>query len=205
MFDKYQDVYKKNEFVYYNNGWDDVSYKPVLLNGQGKISESLLTADALYFVAGFTPTPGAEYPDTTHETTGAYWIVTGVDELLGYTFTTGDLTNQTAKNGSLMLWGTQGWVLYGDTVNPNLYLRLDGTKPMEGPLNMDNHIIQHVPAGTEDHHAATFGQVKAKANQSDLDNHTSNTSNPHSVTAAQAGAPTGSWNWDGTTLHITIP
>jgi len=41
--------------------------------------------------------------------------------------------------------------------------------------------------------------------QTNLNSHTDKTDNPHSVTASQVGAPTGSWSWDGTTLNITIP
>ena len=35
--------------------------------------------------------------------------------------------------------------------------------------------------------------------------HENSRSNPHNVTAAQVGAPGGSWTWNGTTLAITIP
>ena len=38
-----------------------------------------------------------------------------------------------------------------------------------------------------------------------LASHADAINNPHSVTAAQVGAPGGSWTWNGTTLAITIP
>jgi hypothetical protein len=50
--------------------------------------------------------------------------------------------------------------------------------------------------------------LATKADASNLTSHTSNTSNPHSVTAAQVGNTTAQWNADkiqGITVHTTAP
>jgi hypothetical protein len=198
------DRFTKGEHIVTSIGPVDAG-KPIILDGTGKIDPSLVSASALYFVGGFTPTPSVEYPDTTTETPGAYWVVERVDVNLGYTFQSGDLQGLTAKNGSLMLWGTGGWTLLNDTINPDLYLRTDGSVAMSASLPMGGNRVVNMAEPVDDTDAVTFGLHKLKADQSDLDSHTGDTNNPHNTTAAQVGAPEGSWTWDGTTLAITIP
>jgi hypothetical protein len=104
-----------------------------------------------------------------------------------------------------MLWGTGGWTLLNDTINPDLYLRTDGAVAMQANLPMGGNRVANMAEPVDDTDAVTFGLHKLKADQSDLDAHTGDTNNPHNTTAALVGAPEGSWTWDGTTLAITIP
>ena len=129
--------------------------KGVKLNPSGKIDESMLEIGGLTFIGSWTPTSGAEYPDTAGVEPGSFWMVSGVDSVNGYTFTGGDLAGQTAYNSDTMLWGSDGWMLKTVSVDPDMYYRLDGVSPITADFQAGGHKLVNVAEPTTDDDAAT--------------------------------------------------
>lgn len=174
--------FRENEHVQQSTGSPDAN-KPVILDSRGKLDPSISGSGA-YPVSGWTPTSGNEYPDPTGHTPGAWWLVEGVDNTNGYTFTGGDLAGLTAHNGNAMIWGESAWILLPLELAPTDYYKIDGSVAIIAPFAGGGQLISNIADGVADTDAATKGQ---------LDTHIGNTSNPHSVTAAQVGAdPVGS-------------
>ena len=193
------DSYLKTDHLVVSSGVADRG-KPVVLDGTGKLHSSLIPSGTYYPVGPFTPTGGAEYPDTSGHTPGATWFVSGVDDSTGYEFTGGDLIGQTVYNDDRMIYGEASWVIEKREDNSQDYYRLDGTKSITAPFAGGNQQFKNAANGVDDKDLVTKEQLDTKADQSSLDttntnlsNHTSNTSNPHNVTATQVGAdPAGS-------------
>jgi len=154
------DLFNKDNFVTISAGLADVG-KPVLLNAQGQLDASLLDQSSFYYVTAFTPSTGAEYPDTTGETQGAFWVVQGL--AAEYTFAdAGDLIGHKVNNGDFMVWGSAGWSIMVGEMNPLLYYRLDGTMAITGAFAGGDQQIKQIANGTENTDAINLQQLNTK-------------------------------------------
>ena len=180
------DYYRQTAFIDESTGSADAG-KPIVLDTNGKVHYSMLDSGA-YPVGSFTPTAGDEYPDSTGHRAGAYWMVTGVDESAGYTFTGGDLAGETVYNDNALQFGDGVFVIVRIGMDATEYYKLDGSQPLTAPFNAGGQKITQIADGTDDTDGASMGQLNTKASQADLDSHVSDTANPHGVTAAQVQA-----------------
>ena len=151
------EYYRQDEFIVNSSGQTDAG-KPIKLNGSGKIDATML-GDGSYLVGAFTPVAGTEYPDTTGHRPGAWWLITGVDSVNGYTFTGGDLQGQTAYNGNAMMFGETAWVLFEIDILPTDYYKLDGTQPIEADFAGGGYKISDIADGTEDTDGVSVQQM----------------------------------------------
>ena len=125
--------FTETEHIIVSAGAGD-SGKPIVLNAEGQIDASMIDASTFYYVAPFTPAAGAEYPDTTGETHGAFWVVQ--DLTADYTFVDpGELLGLVVRNGDFMVWGSAGWSIMRGEMNPTLYYKLDGTLAITADFN----------------------------------------------------------------------
>ena len=155
------EYYKKSDHIDSSTGAADAG-KPIVLNGSGKVDPSMLDVGGFSYIGPFTPTAGAEYPDTTGLDPGAFWDIVGVDDAAGYTYTEGDLTGQTVYNGDYLLHGDQAWSIIEQTnFDPTLYYKLDGTMAITAPFAGGNQQYHNMAAGTEDAHGVNLGQLNA--------------------------------------------
>jgi len=86
--------------------------------------------DLIYLVGSFTPTIADEYPDITGVDKGASWVVIGVDDTNGYTFTAGDLAGKTVRNGGFMTLtndSPEEWVILKGASTPGEVLYTNPT------------------------------------------------------------------------------
>jgi len=157
--------FTKSEFISSSQGSADVG-KPIVLNNKGQIDSSMLEISTFYYVDIFTPSSSLEYPDPTNESSGAFWLVSNLTS--DYTFTTGDLTGETTKNGDLMLWSSNGWGLMETSLDPNLYYKLDGSQAITNDFNAGNYKLSNVKAGENDLDAVNYTQLNTKSNISHL-------------------------------------
>jgi hypothetical protein len=119
-------TYQKSEHISISNGIPDAG-KPIVLNSSGMIDSSMLDVSVFYYVGPFNPSncadpaTGCEYPDTTGENHGAFWVVQGLTT--DYTFVEGDLAGETVNNGDFMVWAVGGWSIMIGEMNPLLYYK----------------------------------------------------------------------------------
>lgn len=106
-------TYSKDEFI---DDFTGLANQPIITNLSGLIPPDLVDVLTFRFIDQFTPTGGAEYPDTTGQTagTGATWIVEGVGA--GYTFIAGDLAGETVYNDAWMVFGADNWILMHNVI-----------------------------------------------------------------------------------------
>ena len=147
------------DFVQIGQGIPDAN-KPIILNSQGVIDHSLLATETFYFVSTFTPVGGNEYPDTTGETSGAFWSTENLSS--PYVFLTGSLIGREITNNDLMVWGNAGWSIIKSDTNPLLYYKLDGSQGLTEDFNAASHKISSIANGVLDTDAASIGQLKLK-------------------------------------------
>jgi hypothetical protein len=152
------DVFFKNEFINFANGPTDQG-KPVVLNLNGKIDPSMLDVSVFYYVGSWTPAPNDEYPDTTNETYGAFWDITGIDPTNGYTFIGGDLAGKTINNADFLVHAVGGWSIMVSEMNPMLYYKLDGTSAITAPFAAGGQPLKNVADGTDAQDAVTINQI----------------------------------------------
>jgi len=141
--------YLKSNYISISNGAGDAD-KPVVTNADGLIDNSLVASTAFSLVGDWTPVNGNEYPTVVGLTTGDYFLITGVNTNTGYTYLTGDLVNETTFNSDQLTWTTNGWLTIQGNVNPDAYLRLDGTTAMVGDLDVGDNFLQLVKDGILD-------------------------------------------------------
>ncbi|RLB79047.1 MAG: hypothetical protein DRH06_00060 [Deltaproteobacteria bacterium] len=132
---------------------------PIILNGQGQIDASMLDVNSFHYVGPFTPADGAEYPDTSGQEHGAFWVVQALVD--PYLFTTGDLTGQTIPNGDFMVWAAAGWSIMAGEMNPTLYYLLDGSQSITGDFAGGGFQIKNIADGVEEDDGASVGQLAA--------------------------------------------
>jgi len=163
--------YTKDQFVDFSYGQTNM-FAPVKLNRYGLIDASMLTINNLVYQGGWNPSASTgEYPDT-NTLPGYFWDVFGVDDDYGYTFSTGDLAGKTVFNGYYMVWGQVSWSIIKVDMSPNLYYKLDGSTPLEAPLNAGQQRLSYVDDALDLTDVPNKGQVDEwLANKSNL-NHT---------------------------------
>ena len=126
-------IFTESEHIDFSNGVVDRG-KPIVLNSQGKVDESMISVSALYPVGTHNPSGGTEYPDTTNETPGAFWIVDGLTA--EYIFTSGPLAGKPTNNGDMMVLAeNDNWILMSLNMDPNTYYKLDGSNAITAPFS----------------------------------------------------------------------
>ena len=193
--------YKKADHIVKSAGSSSAG-KPIILNNEGKVDTTLL-GKGIYFVAMFTPTTGAEYPDAANEDIGAYWSVTGVDATVGYTFEGGDLVGEIIFNDDDVIKGSQGWgIIHAANVSHGFY-KLDGSIGISAPFAGGGQVISNIADGIDETDAASLSQVMDVFDA--IVNHEAHKDNPHTVTKSQVGLGAVP-NLDTTTAvaHVTL-
>ncbi len=176
----FSDAYLKTDHIQVSNGAVDGG-KPIVLDSDGKIDTSMIDVSTFYYVGSFTPTPGdytTEYPDTTGENHGAFWVTEGVDDTNGYTFTSDciecTLKDETIYNGDFMVWGVGGWSIMRSVMNPGLYIKKDKSVAFDNNSNplIVNGLISNVDDGVSNTDAVNVQQLNdGLSTKSDI-NHT---------------------------------
>jgi len=152
--------YDKNEFITTSSGSSDAG-RPVILNNLGYIDSSMLDITAFEYVAGWNPSGGTEYPDSTGHNGGAFWIVQGVSG--DYTFTGGDLNGITTNDGDFIVWNGSNWTHINHDVDPNAYYKLDGTMAITADFQAGGHKLTNAAAATNGSDVPRWDQVVAKS------------------------------------------
>jgi len=152
------DRYAKSEHIAESEGSQDAG-KPIILNQMGKVDVSMLDVQAMYIVGSFTPVSTAEYPDTTGETHGAMWSITGVDASSGYTFTGGDLAGLTGYNGDYMVYGTSSWLLIEGNLSETEFYKLNGSQSITAPFAGGGQQIKNIAPASEAGDAVEYSQI----------------------------------------------
>jgi len=151
--------YTKGEHIAVSLGTADAG-KPIILNPQGQIDTSMINASTFYYVGPFTPETANEYPDTTGESHGAFWVTQGLAAT--YTFQGGDLAGLNIDNGDFMVWGSVGWSIMRGEMNPLLYYKLDGSQAITAAFAGGGQQIKNIADGTDSTDAATVAQLDTK-------------------------------------------
>jgi len=162
------DYYQKNEFVDFSSGVGNAG-DPIVLDAQGQIDPSMLDVSVFHYVGTFTPVDTLEYPDTSGESYGAFWVIQGLSG--DYTFVGGDLIGKIISNGDFMVWAAAGWSIMAGEMNPILYYRLDGSQALTGPFAGGSQVITNIADGVQATDAATVGQASTMVNdlRNDMD------------------------------------
>ena len=172
------DVFDKTEFISVSGGTPD-SGKPIVLNSQGQIDPSMIDASTFYYVGAWDPSDASnpsEYPDTTGETYGAFWVVGALVNPdnpgaptgdLEYTFQSGDLAGKVIGIGDFMVWGTGGWSIMRGEMNPLLYYKLDGSQAITGPFAGGGQQFKNAAEGTDNSDLVTLSQLNNQTHEID--------------------------------------
>ena len=116
--------------------------KPIITSSlTGKIDSTLLDICGYVLQGNFTPSLQQEYPDTSTKDYGAFWVIDGVDDTNGYTYNTGDLSGETVYNNNLIMYGKDSWVLMKTVLDPEVYVKRDGSTIMVGDLSFGNQYL----------------------------------------------------------------
>ena len=159
----FKDYFKKDDFVSVGGDASDAG-KPVKLNSDGYIDESMVKKHAYQLVDEFTPIAGlgTEYPDPTAHEVGSFWVIKGVDSINGFTFSYGDLNNEIVYNGDNLIISEQGWLIIRGAVNPDAYYKLDGSKAIIADFNAGGFKISNMGDGVALDDAVTVAQWNTK-------------------------------------------
>ena len=158
----YHSEYVQNaNLVMYSPGPAAAGY-PVKLDPNGLLSNTMIKLPVVTVIGWFTPVPTLEYPEPEDLQYGYSWLIQGVHPTNGYTFLSGTLIGRTIRNGDILIYAMEGWIIQYDKLDVNAYLRRDGTYPMLGNLSMGDNRIIDVNDGIEDTDAATVRQLGTK-------------------------------------------
>ena len=133
--------YLKTDFIDHNTG---IAGQPVKTNSDGFIDNSLIQNTTYILKGQFTPDINNEYPNVSGLVTGDYFLINNVDINNGYTYQSGDIAGITVYNNDQLTYTNTGWILVPGNVNPDAYLRRDGTTSMLGNIDVNNHLIKNV-------------------------------------------------------------
>jgi len=133
--------YLKTDFIDHKTG---ISGQPVKTNSNGLIDNTLIESTSFTLKGQFTPEIGNEYPEVSGLVTGDFFLVINVDVNNGYTYQTGELQSETVFNNDQLTYSTSGWMVVPGNVNPDAYLRRDGTTSMFGDIDVNNHLVRNV-------------------------------------------------------------
>lgn len=151
------DIFLKTDHIVVSNGGEDAG-KPLLLDSNGKLHPSVVSSGP-YPVGSFTPTNGDEYPDTSTESVGAYWIIKDVDEVLGYTYLTGDLIGETVFNGNDIVYGATEWSIISIDLDVSDLYKLDGSQAITHPFSGGGQPFKNAAPATEAGDLIEYNQV----------------------------------------------
>ena len=151
------DAFLKTDHVVESAGGTDAG-KPIVLDNAGKLDPTI-AGSGLIFIAMFTPTAGTEYPDDTGYSHGSYWGIEGVDEVLGYTFTGGDLAGATLFNGDALVVGSEEWGYVNIGIDPNIYYPLDGSVAISAPFAGGGQQLKNIADGSDPTDAVALQQL----------------------------------------------
>ena len=152
-------IYNKDEFISTSAGSVD-KFKPILLNESGRIDSSMVDP-SLYYVGPFTPEAGDEYPDTSAEGDGAYWIISGLVAPDSYTYTTGELIGETVTNGDHIIYDDGSWTVVDLGVSFTVFYRRDGLSPITAPFAGGGQVFTNAADGVNPTDLVTVQQLGA--------------------------------------------
>jgi hypothetical protein len=152
------DVFLKSEYLDKPIGGQGAG-KPIVLSSDGLL-DAQFGGSGMYFVEMYTPSAASEYPNSDTYGTGAYWIIDGVDDTNGYTYTSGDLNGKTIYNGDALLKGEAHWGIFLISLTPNEYYKLNGSLGLKGNFAGGGYQIKNIADGTEYTDAVTLGQLQ---------------------------------------------
>ena len=180
------DSYLKTEHIQQSAGSADAG-KPIILGGDGRLDPTI-AGQGLTFIAMFTPTAGAEYPDNTGYQVGAYWGIEGVGS---YTFVGGDLAGTTLDDGDALVNGQDAWGYVLTSIDPSDFYRLDGTVAIMADFAGGGKKITNIIDGVAVTDGATVGQMNtALALKADVgDSYEKSEHIQQSAGSADAGKP----------------
>jgi len=154
------DIYTRSQFINTSAGTPDAG-KPIVLDANGLIDVSMLDTSTFYYVGPWDPSAGTEYPDTTGESHGAFWVIdvlSAPNNGDAYEFQAGDLLGKSITVGDFMVWGTGGWGIMAGEMNPMLYYKLDGSQAITAPFAGGSQQLKNIAAGTEAGDAIEYAQ-----------------------------------------------
>lgn len=159
----FKEYFKKDDFVSVGGDASDAG-KPVKLNSSGYIDESMVKKHAYQLIDEFTPVAGmgTEYPDTTGQEVGSFWVIKGVDSIDGFRFSYGDLNGETVYNGDNIIIAEQGWLIVRGAVNPEAYYKLDGSKAIIADFNAGGFKVSNMADGVALDDGVTVAQWNTK-------------------------------------------
>jgi len=161
-----EDHFLKTDHVVTTRGSVDAG-KPVILTQSGLISSTMMAIESgFHFQGQWTPTALDEYPDPTGLPFGSFWDIAGVDEAIGYEFTTGSLVGQTIYNGNLLLLGQDGWNIKVTEFNPSAYYKLDGLHHLQNDFQAGGYKLVNIAPGTADTDGVAISQIAGFLNKS---------------------------------------
>ena len=149
--------FERGEFIQQSGGSVD-SGKPIVLNSEGMVDNSMLKLPVIYLVGSFTPTASQEYPDVIDVRVGATWYISGLQHT-GYTFQTGDLAGVNVKNGDYLIYGETEWIAHRQSVLAELYYMRDGSQPMTGHVTVNGWRVTGVADAVDDMDAVNMRQA----------------------------------------------
>jgi len=159
-------IYTKDDFIWKSAGVADAG-KPIVLNYNGVIDPSLISINSLHYVGPFTPDstnpPTSEYPDTTNENAGAFWIVSGLTTILvEYVFVDGPLVGQKVHNGDYMVWnGGNDWSIVIAGIDVTEFYARDGSQPITADFVAAGFRLTGVADAINANDAVTLQQMNA--------------------------------------------
>jgi len=137
--------------------------KPIVLDSNGYVNDSLLTTGGLYYQGPHEPTDLDPYPDTTDLRDGSFWAVDGLGQGIGYTWVAGDLTGKEAFDGFFMFWSSNGgWSLRESDPSANVYYALDGSRALVADFAGGGFKLSNIADGTDPADAVTLAQLGTK-------------------------------------------
>jgi len=165
-------IFDKTEYLEQSTG---IAGLPIITTTNGKIDSSFIDIQGLTFVSNFTPVLGNECPTDTPNI-NEFWVINNL--VVPFNFSCPDLSELTAVNGDWMLYGNNGWSLVNNSMDPDIYYLIDGSRDITGPFAGGNQQIKNIAQGTDDTDAITLFQH----NQ-----HKNDLQNPHQITKTQIG------------------
>ena len=159
-FDNYWD---KDDFISQSQGNLSANL-PIMTDSQGNLDSSFLELTGFNYRGNHNPVTTEEYPNPGDLAPGDFYNITLPDETNEYTWTTGDLINQTATVGDVMVFSANSpeWNLIEMNLDPTAYINKDGSVAMEGNLSLGgNKITQLGDASLGSKEAVPLSQLDA--------------------------------------------
>jgi len=150
-------TYEQTDFIDVSTGTPDAG-KPIVLNSNGVVDGSMINVSALVPKGDFTPIAGTEYPDSP--VVGEFWYIAGVDDVNGYTYTSGDLNGITVYNGGIIMFAESGWIYKPQqSFDDTKFYKLDGTQSLTANFAGGGFKITNIAPATTNGEAVEYSQI----------------------------------------------